>query len=46
MPSSSVGFGTCVRTITPMTVAVAGSRDTMRAYVARGRRWSASWSAT
>ena len=30
----------------PMTVAVAGSSETMSAYVARGSRASASWSAT
>jgi len=46
MPATSRADGTWVRTTIPMTVAVAGRSDTMSAYVARGSRASASWSAT
>ena len=38
--------GIWVSTTTPMTVAVAGSRETISAYVARGSRAIASWSVT
>jgi hypothetical protein len=46
MPATSSHVGSCVRTITPITVAVAGRRATYRAYVPRGSRAIASWSNT
>ena len=45
-PSASLGDGTWASTTTPITVAVAGSSETISAYVARAIRASASWSAT
>src|SRR5215207_7494235 len=45
-PSTSAGDGTWPSTTIPITVAVAGSSETSRAYVARGSRAIASWSQT
>jgi hypothetical protein len=45
-PATSAGDGTCVSTISPISVAVAGRSDTSSAYVARDRRAIASWSHT
>jgi hypothetical protein len=45
-PATSATLGICVSTMIPMTVATAGSSDTIRLYVARGKRVSASWSQT
>jgi hypothetical protein len=45
-PVSSRDDGICVSTTTPITVAVAGSSETISAYVARLRRDMASWSKT
>jgi hypothetical protein len=45
-PVSSFVDGIWVSTTTPITVAVAGSSETISAYVARGRRFIASWSET
>jgi hypothetical protein len=45
-PRASGTVGIWVSTITPITVAVAGSSDTISAYVTRGSRARASWSAT
>jgi len=46
IPASSAGPGSWVSTTTPMIVAVAGSRDSSSANVARDSRASASWSHT
>ena len=46
MPASSAGPGSWVSTTTPMTVAVAGSKDSSSANVARDSRANASWSHT
>ena len=45
-PSSSDRDGICARTTTPITVAVAGSSETISEYVARLSRAIASWSKT
>jgi hypothetical protein len=42
IPARSPLVGNCCSTITPITVAVAGSRETNSAYVARGSRAIAS----
>jgi hypothetical protein len=46
MPASSARPGSWVSTTTPMTVAVAGSKDSSSANVARDSRANASWSHT
>jgi hypothetical protein len=46
IPAKSAGPGTCLNTMKPITVALAGNSERSKAKLACGRRAMASWSQT